>query len=168
MILYHGTTVDIAEKIRLEGLKPHRETAFKFQREDRFSRIDDHPMEHLPYVYVTPDRKLAEYFASFRARYERARYGEKIQWSTEVSMRKYDERRNALATPAIIRFILPDDWNEKLEPDPQGDSKGRIGGFVEDGREVSYTAQICGCSIPSNFVAEVLPLPGILNSVALA
>ncbi len=153
VVVYHGTTKTAAESIKREGLIPHRETAFNFERtDDDAGSIRNAPYEQIPLVYVTPIKEMAEAFARFRAKYERAKDGAIVQWGglnepekrtandpRPAQLKKLDSRREVTAEPAIVELTLPENFKHELLPDPNYETLG----FVYPG------------TIPAEYVEDV-------------
>jgi hypothetical protein len=146
LIIYHGTTVQAANKIKKEGLIPHRESAFDTIRSDDGVRLRAPymPMETEERTYVTTKKTIAVMFAQFRTKYERAKPGEAIPWGN-IEMIKHSGRQMKTANPAVIQFDIPDSWKDKLEEDVQAISL--------------YGALTCLCTIPPQYVRTVEFLP---------
>jgi RNA:NAD 2'-phosphotransferase (TPT1/KptA family) len=58
-ILYHGTSLERYEKIRTEGLLPS-----KVERMSAFTKAHHYEIHAKNSVYMTPNKKFAEFFAS--------------------------------------------------------------------------------------------------------
>jgi hypothetical protein len=139
MILYHGTTLDVARKIKAEGLIPHRESAFEIERSDDHTNLREALGEDEPKVYLA-SKDAAMMFARFRVQYERAGYGEALAWG-QIRLIKKSALVNPEAKPAIVEINLPESWN--LEEDIQAPMFG---------------AKECLCSIPPEYISKIIPV----------
>jgi hypothetical protein len=143
MIYYHGTTLEIAKKIKAEGLIPHRQTAFNFWREGyEISIREDEGNE--PLIYISTNLKLAGIFADFRTRYEKAKKGEYVSWGPYNRMQKLSSHYVLNASPAIVKMDVPLTITRKFQDDPDGEYIANAG------------ARICSCVIPSEYVTEII------------
>jgi hypothetical protein len=113
MVVYHGTTMDVAEKIKREGLRPNPDSAFLTTRTDDFRTLGKHDA-----VYVTTNKLVAKMFALFRAEYERVPEGTAIPWG-ELSLIKHGREIKKNAKPAIVKLDLPSNVIPRLEIDEQ-------------------------------------------------
>lgn len=95
---------------------------------------------------------MAEVFARFRAKYERAKDGAIVQWGglnepekrtasdpRPAQLKKLDSRREVTAEPAIVELTLPENLKHELLPDPNYETLG----FVYPG------------TIPAEYVEDV-------------
>ena len=142
MVVYHGTTLENAEMIKREGLRPKPESVFRTTRSDYdYGTLGG---QYPNKVYITPDPKIAEMFALFRARYEKAKTGEEIKWG-DIYLKKLSPEIHPTAKPAIVKITLPDSWKSTLEIDYQTEM---YGGLTHDG------------PIPPEYVSDVIPVKG--------
>lgn len=162
MIYYHGTTLEYARAIKREGLKPSPDREFIYQRDSDLLFGDPISLSQaMEYhysatsenagkmtVFLTKKEITARAFASFRAMYERADYGDKVPWSHSVKMYKLSRSKDANAVPAIIVFDIPFTFASNIIPDEQ------TSGYADYMQGFK-----CHCTVPSEYVINVKAIP---------
>ena len=123
MRYYHGTTLNAAQQIKREGLKPNREQkAYNLMAITLFGPINLRglPGEDQPVAYVTTDPKMARGYAKFRAQYEMADKGKVIvHEATGVGFIKLDPSCGCTEKPAVVIFDLPEELISQFQMDLQ-------------------------------------------------
>ena len=124
MRYYHGTTMNAAQQIKREGLKPNREAkSYNLMSETWFGppiHLRDLPGENLPVVYVTTNSEMARGYAKFRTQYEMVGKGEAVvHEATGVEFRKLDPSCGCKETPAVVVFDLPEELTDQFHIDIQ-------------------------------------------------
>jgi hypothetical protein len=141
VIFYHGTTLESARSIQREGLKPHRENAYRI--ETNGIKLRNVPSEKLPYIYLTTDQRMAELYADFRTQYAHAPRGAAIDGGGIYKPVKLTTKRWPNAKPAIVELDIPQTIVNSFRPDPQEDRGG-------------YT---CLCIIPPQYIRSIAEVP---------
>lgn len=127
MLFYHGTTKSAAEKIKIEGLRPHRETAFQLiDRNDELLR--NWPGENEQRAYLTWNLNHAVRYARFRVNYEAARKGEEIRFGFLPFFKNTDHV--SLEKPVVLEYDIPPSFVEKLEEDIQDSDAASFKGTI--------------------------------------
>ena len=124
MRYYHGTTMNAAQQIKREGLKPNREAkSYNLMRETEFGRtirLRDMPGENQPVTYVTTNPEMARGYAKFRTQYEMAGKGEAVVHATTgAEFRKLDPSCGCKETPAMVVLDLPEELTDQFQMDIQ-------------------------------------------------
>lgn len=139
MIFYHGTCKQFAEQIKREGLIPSAHP-FKTMRLDEIGENRGQLTEERA-VYLTPSFNAAKIFATFRARYERAKPHTKIIFATSAPFTKLESTVIPDASPCIICISLPESFS--LEDDTEAPN---------------YRGQISRSPIPAHYIQSFLSL----------
>lgn len=111
MRLYHGTCDAFLPEILREGLKPEPSHAFEIELQGtgKLRAIEGKTQ----YVFLTPHRDVATWFALYRATYERTAIGRPV--SGEVI--KLSGEVIPDAKPVLLTVNLPDSMEPKLSHD---------------------------------------------------
>src|ERR1039458_5401705 len=113
MILYHGTCDTFLGDILIEGLKPDTANAYQLDGLSHFSKLRD--IEGAPkYVFLSPHKDVAYWFAEYRANYERAKQHEKIAGTSTIKLAKTSVPD---AKPVLLTVTLSDSLKPKLVKD---------------------------------------------------
>lgn len=139
MLFYHGTTERVSKAIQREGLRPHRETAYKMS-DDYTEDFRKLPGEQAQTIYITENRRWANAFARFRADYEMADNGEAIIFGEGASFYKKGNSCECKEKPVVIVFDVPENIARKFEYDIQ-----------------AYEGLVCECILGPEYIKEIVP-----------
>lgn len=117
MTLYHGTTIQAARAILSEGIWPNGNgngSSFKLVRLDDYSPVETSN----GFVFLSQNPDGAKRFASFRAKFDRAKDGDRVLYGAgNVPMVKLTNWHQPTARPAIVRVNIPETVTGRLVRD---------------------------------------------------
>ena len=114
MILYHGTCDVFLGDILTDGLKPTSSNAFQL---DNFASYHGNLRDvegKTKYIFLSPHKDVAYWFAEYRANYERAKWHETIAGTSTIKLAKTSVPD---AKPVLLTVTLPDSLKPKLVKD---------------------------------------------------
>lgn len=151
MRVYHGTIAEFAKEIKKTGLLPMDKNKFALEFGDPLAEeFGFTPDIHNTYhdeptqVHVTDDIEHAKEYAAFRARYENAKPGSKVEplqpwYVAPTKLVSTPEISNA--KPVVIEIELPGIWETRFDVD------------VED-----HTGLVTDYPIPPEYIKAVIPV----------
>jgi hypothetical protein len=149
MTVWHGTTLESANQIAREGLKPDASRAFDQVKSDGLD-YEGIPLRVTEatgkFIFVTADKLQAEWFAQYRTRYEITPVGSFVvpPLLFQDGIKKIGGIYRPDAKPALVQFEIPPTFNGQWSYDPE---------------LTTEPVARCACKLPAEYVKGVFPLP---------